>query len=240
MSDDIPVWAWVLIAAGFVLLIAWIIYSVIIVYQFSVRGKQVGAGRWFIVGLLIFILLSAAFAPAHAALERVPFMSLLGLFAVGIIVGVVRNTKKPVAAANSATTIMTSQPSQSLGAENISVPQGRDTEKDRLQYEAKYCFECGALIRAKAEICPKCGVRQPAVALSNARSKLAAALFALFLGGLGIHKFYLGQIGWGIVYLLFCWTLIPAIIGFIEGIVLLTMSESDFATKYNAAPRAPS
>jgi DNA-directed RNA polymerase subunit RPC12/RpoP len=25
----------------------------------------------------------------------------------------------------------------------------------------KYCHDCGAVIRAKAEICPKCGVRQP-------------------------------------------------------------------------------
>ena len=64
------------------------------------------------------------------------------------------------------------------------------------------------------------------------KSKLAAALFALFLGGIGIHKFYLGRIGWGIVYLLFCWTVIPAVIGFIEGILLLIMSQSDFNQKY--------
>jgi hypothetical protein len=25
----------------------------------------------------------------------------------------------------------------------------------------KYCHDCGAVIRVKAEICPKCGVRQP-------------------------------------------------------------------------------
>ncbi|MDP2026426.1 zinc ribbon domain-containing protein [Sulfuriferula sp.] len=29
--------------------------------------------------------------------------------------------------------------------------------------DQKYCHECGAVIRAKAEICPTCGVRQPAV-----------------------------------------------------------------------------
>lgn len=54
----------------------------------------------------------------------------------------------------------------------------------------------------------------------------------MFLGSIGIHKFYLGRVGWGIVYLLFCWTFIPAIIGFIEGIVLLVMSENDFNKKY--------
>lgn len=49
------------------------------------------------------------------------------------------------------------------------------------------------------------------------KNKIAAGLFGIFLGGLGIHKFYLGQIGWGIVYILFCWTYIPGIVGLIEG-----------------------
>src|SRR5947209_5126234 len=30
--------------------------------------------------------------------------------------------------------------------------------------DEKFCQECGAVIRAKAEICPKCGVRQPGTA----------------------------------------------------------------------------
>ena len=112
------------------------------------------------------------------------------------------------------------------------------TEAAQKSADEKYCSECGAIIKAKAEICPKCGVRQNASLSSlaaiapNGKSKLAAALFALFLGGIGIHKFYLGRIGWGIVYLLFCWTVIPAIIGFIEGILLLIMSQSDFNRKY--------
>lgn len=53
-------------------------------------------------------------------------------------------------------------------------------------------------------------------------NKVAAALFGILLGGIGIHKFYVGRVGWGIVYLLFCWTFILAIIGIIEGIVYLT------------------
>ena len=112
------------------------------------------------------------------------------------------------------------------------------TEAVQKAPDEKFCLECGAVIKAKAEICPKCGVRQfaPPCGLGalapNGKSKLAAALFALLLGGLGIHKFYLGRIGWGIVYLLFCWTFIPAIIGFIEGILLLVMSDSDFNKKY--------
>ncbi|MDI2112362.1 NINE protein [Commensalibacter sp. TBRC 10068] len=64
------------------------------------------------------------------------------------------------------------------------------------------------------------------------QKRLAAALFAFFLGGLGIHKFYLGQVGLGILYLLFCWTGIPLIVGFIEGIIYISMSDADFTAKY--------
>src|SRR5665647_305696 len=80
--------------------------------------------------------------------------------------------------------------------------------------DEKFCSECGSIIKAKAEICPKCGVRQASpfanlgAVAPNGKSKLAAALFALFLGGFGIHKFYLGCTGMGILYLLFCWTFI--------------------------------
>lgn len=107
---------------------------------------------------------------------------------------------------------------------------------DRVEKQAdeKFCYECGAVIRAQAEICPKCGVRQAPVGSlqPSGRNKLAAGLIAILLGGLGIHKFYLGRTGWGIVYLLLCWTFIPAVLGFIEGIVYLCMSDQDFQEKY--------
>lgn len=64
------------------------------------------------------------------------------------------------------------------------------------------------------------------------KNRIVAALLAFFLGGFGAHKFYLGRIGWGIVYLIFCWTFIPTIVAFIEFIIYLTMSDEDFAKKY--------
>lgn len=104
--------------------------------------------------------------------------------------------------------------------------------------DEKFCSECGSIIRARAEICPHCGVRQmppPGIFSStapNGKSKLVAALLALFLGGFGIHKFYLGRVGQGILYLVFCWTFIPALIAFIEAILLLVMSDEKFNQKY--------
>ena len=65
------------------------------------------------------------------------------------------------------------------------------------------------------------------------KSKVAAGLLALFLGGLGIHKFYLGAWGWGIVYLVLVFTGIPAIAGLVEGILFLTMHDEVFNGKYN-------
>ncbi len=48
------------------------------------------------------------------------------------------------------------------------------------------------------------------------KDELIGVLLALFLGGLGIHKFYMGQTGAGVLYLIFSWTGIPSIVGFIE------------------------
>ncbi|MGB3801081.1 MAG: NINE protein [Lewinella sp.] len=65
------------------------------------------------------------------------------------------------------------------------------------------------------------------------KNKTTAGIFALVFGGLGVHRFYLGQKGLGIVYLLFVWTFIPTIIAMIDGIVLLTQDDEKFNRKYN-------
>lgn len=57
------------------------------------------------------------------------------------------------------------------------------------------------------------------VAQGKLVSKLVYVLLALFLGGIGIHKFYAGKIGMGIMYIIFCWTGIPSFVGFVEALV---------------------
>ena len=69
---------------------------------------------------------------------------------------------------------------------------------------------------------------------SGNRSRVVAALLAFLLGGIGVHKFYLGQHGMGVLYLLGCWTMIPTFVGFFEGVSYLLTSEHAFDMKYNA------
>ena len=122
------------------------------------------------------------------------------------------------------------------------------------------CPQCGAPIDPGATECKYCGeklavqqvaqqpqeeqqpqirtvyVQQPTsnAAINPAwpvKSKVAAGVLAILLGGIGVHKFYLGKIGTGILYLLFCWTGIPAFIGFIEGIIYLCSNDENFQLK---------
>ena len=77
------------------------------------------------------------------------------------------------------------------------------------QDNEKYCIECGVLINIKAEICPKCGVRQQLLAtplsaeIVEQRNKwITCVLLCWFLGILGVHRFYTGHTALGVLQLL--------------------------------------
>jgi len=114
------------------------------------------------------------------------------------------------------------------------------------------CATCGAGLQPGQARCPKCGTVVEAAATTapspnyapsypqpqanvvyhSDKSKVVAGILGIFLGSLGIHKFYLGKIGQGVLSILFCWTGIPSLVGLIEGIIYLCMSDADFSKKY--------
>ena len=114
--------------------------------------------------------------------------------------------------------------------------------------ERKFCFNCGASTEANQAICTKCGVGLGAAGGTGDKSKVAAGLLGIFLGALGIHKFYLGYSKEGVIMLLV--TLVGGLItvgvavwavglvGLIEGIIYLTKSDEEFASTYVQAKRA--
>jgi len=65
------------------------------------------------------------------------------------------------------------------------------------------------------------------------KEKNVAGILALFLGGLGIHRFYLGQTGLGIFYLIFFWFPVMWIVGLIDAISFFSMDIETFDRKYN-------
>jgi TM2 domain-containing membrane protein YozV len=87
-----------------------------------------------------------------------------------------------------------------------------------------YCPNCGAPTAPGAAVCVKCGVAlAQAVPEGEQKSKLAAGLLGIFLGGWGIHNFYLGFTTKAIIQIVV--TLVTcgvgALWGFIEGILIL-------------------
>lgn len=80
----------------------------------------------------------------------------------------------------------------------------------------QYCRSCASVMSREALACPKCGAPN-ATAVSAAgvspKSRTVALLLCFFLGAFGIHRFYVGKVGTGIVMLLTLgalgiWTLI--------------------------------
>lgn len=75
------------------------------------------------------------------------------------------------------------------------------------------------------------------------KNRVTAGVLAILLGSLGIHKFYMGYNGAGIVLFLvsvlslgtLSW--ISAIIGLIEGILYLTKTDQEFYYTYEAAQK---
>ena len=71
--------------------------------------------------------------------------------------------------------------------------------------------------------------------LNRGKRKTPAGILAILLGGAGVHKFYLGNWGIGIIYLVSCFFIpgVTAVIGVIEAIRIFTLNDVAFNEKYN-------
>ena len=124
-----------------------------------------------------------------------------------------------------------------------------------------YCSSCGHQVSDQSRFCPNCGApiqripqyqqapyyQQPQYAYGpqnneiglfdsgpSGKSRGTAALLALFLGGFGIHYFYLGKAGGGFICLLLSLVTcgLWCILTFIQGILFFAMKQEEFENKF--------
>ena len=120
-----------------------------------------------------------------------------------------------------------------------------------------YCGNCAARVNSPAQVmCTSCGAAiggapaymgGPASYGAGSKSRTTAGILAILLGGIGIHKFYLGRTNPGIIMSVvfgvsFCSSfvfILPffacialSIIGLVEGIILLGKTDAQFQQEY--------
>jgi TM2 domain-containing membrane protein YozV len=74
----------------------------------------------------------------------------------------------------------------------------------------------------------------------NQKVAVILAIAGLFSPVAGLHKFYLGQPGWGLLYLVLSWTPIPKIASVIEGLWYLSLHQDEFNRNFNLGRVMPS
>ena len=102
-----------------------------------------------------------------------------------------------------------------------------------------FCRGCAKEIHETAPACPHCGCQQfeQNSAVASLKSQNVAIVLAVLCGGLGVHRFYLRKVATGVLYLLFFWTGIPALIAYVEALVYTFRSQDSWARRYNNGVR---
>jgi len=75
---------------------------------------------------------------------------------------------------------------------------------------------------------------EPQTTTGRGKDKTLAGLLGIFLGGLGVHQFYLGSNVTGVIEIVLtplCG--VGLIVGIVEGIMILVMQQDQFDARYN-------
>ena len=90
-------------------------------------------------------------------------------------------------------------------------------------YGTNYCRNCGMALNHGSSYCSACGSNVGGNISVGGKSRLVAGLLGIFLGGLGIHNFYLGYTRRGVAQILLSvFTAgLGSLWGFIEGVLIL-------------------
>ena len=110
------------------------------------------------------------------------------------------------------------------GSEGVPLAKQDSKQQAHIAPDAKITISSGQRARA---------VSAASKEIEGGKKKNTAAMFALFLGFAGGHKFYLGEATAGFIYLMWFWTLIPFLISIYEAIILFEMSLITFNMTYN-------
>lgn len=111
-----------------------------------------------------------------------------------------------------------------------------------------FCKNCSHEIDKNATFCPFCGTpvsdksgnAMQDTEVKSYRKKenlnqhfhIIVGIVAIVLGPFGVHKYLMGRRWIWLIYAIFSWTFVPAIVGIIEGILYLSCSEEKFEQKY--------
>lgn len=100
---------------------------------------------------------------------------------------------------------------------------------------AKFCRHCGTELQESSRFCPSCGKNQdesesssaaenrpvPVRAEVSPKSRTVAAILCFFLGCFGVHRFYVGKIGTGVLMIFASFFVIGEVWALVDFIVIL-------------------
>lgn len=186
------------LASVLVTVFFWVVYGVILVPIIAlspVAGIATAIGGWVVItGIGITIFVFAIIGTVKAASGEFYRMPLIGTMAERWFPGMVPQT-------SSQTPRRDKMYCRNCGKE---LPAGAEfciSCGVRPLNGNKFCQNCGAETRPEQEVCLKCGTLLKKQKDPTRKNQLVALLLCLFVGSLGVHRYYMGRVGSGVAML---------------------------------------